>query len=326
MGEASFVGTYSNTAGLWFDKSRMDPGMGNVMIILACQIILYSILYTYLEQVIDSGAGVPKHPLFFLGMKHAGMGKAPSADPDGAKSGRNADVLKEEEECGKKDKDNVAILIKGLRKVFPGRGGQKEKIACHSLTLHVEYGQCFGLLGPNGAGKSTSINMLVGFLEPTDGQAFVCGKNIRYELADIYAQMGLCPQHDLLWETLTAEEHLNFYGRLKGLENAALEQAVAKALKDVNLYEVRAKQAGQYSGGMKRRLSVAISLIGDPKVTTHPAARFGANNDVVRAKTVTRVAALIAATVRPAFYGVPLEQKGLLTISCVATGGLHGRA
>jgi len=78
--------------------------------------------------------------------------------------------------------------------------------------------------------------------------------------------MGLCPQHDLLWETLTSREHLSFYGRLKGLEGKPLEQAVDKALKDVNLYEVGDKQAGQYSGGMKRRLSVAISLIGDPKV------------------------------------------------------------
>jgi ABC-type Na+ transport system ATPase subunit NatA len=81
--------------------------------------------------------------------------------------------------------------------------------------------------------------------------------------------MGLCPQHDLLWETLTSREHLTFYGRLKGLEGKPLEQAVDKALKDVNLYEVGDKQAGQYSGGMKRRLSVAISLIGDPKVSTH---------------------------------------------------------
>jgi hypothetical protein len=112
--------------------------------------------------------------------------------------------------------------------------------------------------------------------------------------------MGLCPQHDLLWETLTAREHLSFYGRLKGLEGVPLKQAVDKALKDVNLYEVGDKEAGQYSGGMKRRssvttvrlsiplgplcmrlarlsilysagmtrrLSVAISLIGDPKVT-----------------------------------------------------------
>jgi len=269
MGEAAFVGTYSNQPGLMFEASRMDGGMGNVMIILACQIVLYSILYTYLEQVIDSGAGVPKHPLFFLGIQPAGISpKDLNQDSDKAKSGRNPDVIKEEEETRKLDKNDptTAILIRGLRKIFPGRGGGEKKIACHSLSLAVKYGECFGLLGPNGAGKSTSINMLVGFLAPTDGDAYVCGKSIRYELPEIYSHMGLCPQHDLLWETLTSREHLTFYGRLKGLEGKPLEQAVDKALKDVNLYEVGDKQAGQYSGGMKRRLSVAISLIGDPKV------------------------------------------------------------
>jgi ABC-type multidrug transport system fused ATPase/permease subunit len=265
MGEAAFVGTYSNQPGLMFEASRMDGGMGNVMIILACQIVLYSILYTYLEQVIDSGAGVPKHPLFFLGMTPAGASQASlKQNDDGAKSGRNADVVAEELRTRTMDKNSAAILVRNLHKVFPGRGGGKAKIACHSLSLAVEYGECFGLLGPNGAGKSTSINMLVGFLEPTDGTAFVAGKDIRYELSEIYSQMGLCPQHDLLWETLTAREHLSFYGRLKGLEGAPLKQAVDKALKDVNLYEVGDKEAGQYSGGMKRRSSVTIVRLSIP--------------------------------------------------------------
>jgi ABC-type lipoprotein export system ATPase subunit len=265
MGEAAFVGAYSNTHGLTFERSRMDPGMGNVMIILTCQIILYSFLYAYLEQVIDSGAGVPKHPLFFFGMTPAGASQASiKQDDDGAKSGRNADVVAEELRTRMMDKSSAAILVRNLQKVFPGRGGGKAKVACHSLSLAVEYGECFGLLGPNGAGKSTSINMLVGFLEPTDGTAFVAGKDIRYELPEIYSQMGLCPQHDLLWETLTAREHLSFYGRLKGLQGVPLKQAVDKALEDVNLYEVGDKEAGQYSGGMKRRLSVAIVRLSIP--------------------------------------------------------------
>ncbi|XP_062026161.1 ABC transporter A family member 7-like [Rosa rugosa] len=80
--------------------------------------------------------------------------------------------------------------------------------------------------------------------------------------------MGVCPQHDLLWESLTGREHLLFYGRLKNLKGSALIEAVEESLKSVNLFYggVADKQAGKYSGGMKRRLSVAISLIGDPKV------------------------------------------------------------
>ncbi|CAM8982274.1 unnamed protein product [Rhodiola kirilowii] len=93
--------------------------------------------------------------------------------------------------------------------------------------------------------------------------------DIRTEMNSVYTRMGVCPQHDLLWETLTGREHLLFYGRLKNLKGAALHQAVEESLKGLNLLQGGAadKPAGKYSGGMKRRLSVAISLIGNPKVS-----------------------------------------------------------
>ncbi|KAL7161460.1 hypothetical protein ACSBR2_042010 [Camellia fascicularis] len=110
----------------------------------------------------------------------------------------------------------------------------------------------------------------------------------------IYTSMGVCPQHDLLWETLTAREHLLFYGRLKNLKGSALNLAVEESLKGVNLHSggVADKEAGKYSGGMKRRLSVAISLIGDPKVVymdepstgLDPASRNELWNVVMKAK------------------------------------------
>ncbi|PKU86162.1 ABC transporter A family member 6 [Dendrobium catenatum] len=109
---------------------------------------------------------------------------------------------------------------------------------------------------------------MTGLLTPTSGTALVEGLDIRSNMDEIYASMGVCPQHDLLWETLTGREHLLFYARLKNLKGAALIQAVEESLKSVNLFHggVADKQVGKYSGGMKRRLSVAISLIGDPKV------------------------------------------------------------
>ncbi|KAL0920884.1 hypothetical protein M5K25_007899 [Dendrobium thyrsiflorum] len=124
------------------------------------------------------------------------------------------------------------------------------------------------MLGPNGAGKTSFINMMTGLLTPTSGTALVQGLDIRSNMDEIYASMGVCPQHDLLWETLTGREHLLFYARLKNLKGAALIQAVEESLKSVNLFHggVADKPVGKYSGGMKRRLSVAISLIGDPKV------------------------------------------------------------
>lgn len=169
-----------------------------------------------------------------------------------------------------------------------------EKIAVRGLSLALSHGECFGMLGPNGAGKTSFISMMIGLTVPTSGTAFVEGLDIRIDMDGIYTSMGVCPQHDLLWETLTGREHLLFYGRLKNLKGAALTQAVEESLKSVNLFHggVGDKQAGKYSGGMKRRLSVAISLIGDPKVVymdepstgLDPASRNNLWNVVKRAK------------------------------------------
>ncbi|KAG2649453.1 hypothetical protein PVAP13_1NG102200 [Panicum virgatum] len=110
--------------------------------------------------------------------------------------------------------------------------------------------------------------MLTGFTKPTSGTAYIDGMDIRLDMGKIYTGIGVCPQFDLLWETLTGREHLMFYGRLKNLRCAALDRAVEQSLKSVRLFDGGAadKRVAEYSGGMKRRLSVAISLIGDPKV------------------------------------------------------------
>lgn len=92
---------------------------------------------------------------------------------------------------------------------------------------------------------------MIGFLEATRGEAFISGMDIRQDMNSIYKIMGVCPQHDLLWETLTAEEHLFFYARLKGLTGSAIRAAVDTALTSVRLYDVRNKRAGKFSGGAR---------------------------------------------------------------------------
>mmetsp|Transcript_55864 Transcript_55864/g.116883 ORF Transcript_55864/g.116883 Transcript_55864/m.116883 type:complete len:317 (-) Transcript_55864:116-1066(-) len=155
-------------------------------------------------------------------------------------------------------------MIKEIHKVYPPHMGNKAKTAVRTLTMGVQHGECFGMLGPNGAGKTTTINMLVGFTQPTSGTADVEGFDIRTDMDRIYSLMGVCPQHDILWDTLTARQHMLFYGRLKNLGPLALKTAVVEGLKEVNLLHVIDEMAGTFSGGMKRRLSVAISMIGDP--------------------------------------------------------------
>ncbi|KAL1210262.1 ABC transporter A family member 6 [Cardamine amara subsp. amara] len=192
-----------------------------------------------------------------------------------------------------------AILCDNLKKVYPGRDGNPPKLAVRGLSLAVNSGECFGILGPNGAGKTSFINMMIGLVKPTSGSAFVQGLDICNDMDRVYTSMGVCPQHDLLWETLTGREHLLFYGRLKNLKGSDLNQAVEESLKSVNLFRggVADRPAGKYSGGMKRRLSVAISLIGNPKVVymdepstgLDPASRMNLWTVIKRAKKHTAI-------------------------------------
>lgn len=181
----------------------------------------------------------------------------------------NEDVVKEEARvarmvAGEGNKD--AVIVREIAKTFPAYHGNPPKIAVRTLSMGVAHGECFGMLGPNGAGKTTTINMLVGFTPPTSGTATVEGLDVRTDMNRIYTLMGVCPQHDILWDTLTPREHLNFYGRLKNLDGSELRLSITDCLREVNLLHVIDEQVHTFSGGMKRRLSVAISLIGKPLI------------------------------------------------------------
>lgn len=301
----SFTGNYMGTDGMrWGDLSDSTNGMRDILIIMFVEWLIVLFVAYYIDQVLSSGNGVKRSPLFFLQnfrkKKPMSSFRKPSLKRQGSKvfvKMEKADVSQEREKVEQlllESGANHAIICDNLRKVYPGRDGNPEKIAVKGLSLALSHGECFGMLGPNGAGKTSFISMMIGLTVPTSGTAFVEGLDIRTDMDGIYTSMGVCPQHDLLWETLTGREHLLFYGRLKNLKGAALTQAVEESLKSVNLFHggVGDKQAGKYSGGMKRRLSVAISLIGDPKVVymdepstgLDPASRNNLWNVVKRAK------------------------------------------
>jgi len=153
-----------------------------------------------------------------------------------------------------------------IHKTFPGGCLRRDKVAVHNLSMHIDHGECVGFLGPNGAGKSTTINLLSGYLRPSSGTALIGGRDIRAHFDTIRLELGVCPQGNLLWDDLTGPEHLQFYGRLKNLRGAALDKEVRHWMAQVNLTSAWHKFARQYSGGMKRRLCVAMALIGAPSV------------------------------------------------------------
>ncbi|KAI8606813.1 P-loop containing nucleoside triphosphate hydrolase protein, partial [Chytriomyces sp. MP71] len=153
-----------------------------------------------------------------------------------------------------------------MKKVYPGRKGLGPKIAVRDVTFAEERGVIFGLLGPNGAGKTTLINILTGLYESSAGEARLAGFDVKTETASVYNQIGVCPQFDILWEDLTIEEHLYFYARLKGVGRGNEAEAVERSLEQVSLTSLRKRLSKNLSGGEKRRLSIAIALVGDPAV------------------------------------------------------------
>jgi len=139
-------------------------------------------------------------------------------------------------------------------------------VAVDHLTLEVRRGEVFGLLGPNGAGKTTTVRMICGLLKPTSGRVVVLGCEMPREALKARRFIGLLPQESDVYESLTGRENLEYFGRLYGLEGEKLARRVEEVLKLVGLEERADDRAGEYSGGMKRRLMVARAIIHDPEL------------------------------------------------------------
>jgi len=138
--------------------------------------------------------------------------------------------------------------------------------AVDDLTFTVAKGEIFGLLGPNGAGKSTTINILTGLLEPTGGSAMVGGFDVVNDSGKVHGIIGLCPQETSYFKYLTGRENIELFGNLHGMPKDILRNRVNMLLEKIGLTEVSDRKTGQYSGGMVRRVNLAMALIHDPEI------------------------------------------------------------
>ena len=160
-----------------------------------------------------------------------------------------------------KEQHGEAIVITGLRKEFDTPDGTKVAVDDVDMKLYTD--QITVMLGHNGAGKTTLISMLTGLIAPTDGAINVFGRDLATNLAEVRRDLGVCPQHDVLWPELTAAEHLRLYCAIKGVPSGSVEAEVTRAIAQVGLTEKTNVLAGQLSGGQKRKLSLAIAFIGE---------------------------------------------------------------
>ena len=165
-------------------------------------------------------------------------------------------VLKQEYEEGR---DPSAELF-GLQKTF---GTFR---AVDNIAYAIDNDQLFVLLGHNGAGKTTTFNMLTGLTIPSGGDAIVFGQSIKSSMDKIRPIMGVCPQHDVLWSGLSPKQHLRLFAVVKGLDDEQINEEIKARLDDVSLHAVQNNAVSTFSGGMKRRLSISLALIGNPKI------------------------------------------------------------
>jgi ABC-2 type transport system ATP-binding protein len=151
------------------------------------------------------------------------------------------------------------IEVANLCKRFNGT------VAVDDVSFEVPMGTTFGLLGPNGAGKTTTINILCGLLRPDGGMVLLDGKSDPTQ-PSVRASLGVVPQTLALYQELTAQSNLEFFGRINGLAGARLKERVGAALEMAGLTERRKCRVSTFSGGMKRRLNMVCSLLHEPTI------------------------------------------------------------
>ncbi|KAF9992881.1 ATP-binding cassette sub- A member 1 [Entomortierella chlamydospora] len=255
---------------------------------------VFAILTLYFDQVVADDYGNKRHPFFFLDpsfygfhfrKKLTGRDWIAAQETDKAKRDSRRKKMNKNHElpCEDEDDDDVnaerllaldpsfetQARICNLQKIFQESAFRKsplDKIAVKDLCLTLQEGKLLALLGQNGAGKSTTMNMLSGLTKSTGGDAMFYGLSMNSEMAEIRSMMGVCPQHDILFGDLTAEEHIQLYAGLKNVPKHEIPRLAEERLKAVRLWQVKDKLSHTYSGGMKRRLSMVISTLGDPKI------------------------------------------------------------
>jgi ABC-type multidrug transport system ATPase subunit len=269
----------------WYDIHDNDDvwPIINTFYVLVIDSILYFLIAWYLDSVlpVEYGVSQPWYYIFspFYWTDHSCLKRKSATlsteenineeEEEAMKATLDEDVWEERQRVLRDDCDeDVRVKVINLKKVYkkwPIRS-KWDFTAVKGLNLHVKKDSLFCLLGHNGAGKTTTFNMLVGMFAPTEGDCLIDGKSVRRDVAELRSKLGFCPQHDLLWPVLTAREHLRIYASFKNLPSALVDEEIETRLNGVGLGSMGDVATSEFSAGLRRRLSIAISLIGNPSI------------------------------------------------------------
>ena len=255
--------TAAMTAGMFGGGDAQDPSMFDWDIAGKDLLYLYlsALVYTLFVLGYDFLASYPAMDKKLHDMLPGSRGQVEAVQEVVSEIEFDKDVHAEAERVASGAADGDVVKLHNLQKVYPGG-----KLAVKNISLGIPLGECFGLLGINGAGKTSTLKILSGDQLPTAGTAHVNGMNVLENQRAVRTLIGYCPQFDALLDLLTVREHLELFSRIKNVPEAEIDASVDAALNRMDLMRYANKLAGALSGGNKRKLCVAMAIMGKPKV------------------------------------------------------------
>ncbi|KAM9081967.1 ATP-binding cassette sub-family A member 2 isoform 2-T2 [Megaptera novaeangliae] len=260
-----------------FSQSPVEGDDFNLLLavtMLMVDAVVYGVLTWYIEAVHPGMYGLPR-PWYFPLQKSYWLGSGRTEAWEWSWPWARAprlSVMEEDQACAMESRRleemrgmeeepthlPLVLRVDKLTKVYKS----DRKPALNRLSLNLYENQVVSFLGHNGAGKTTTMSILTGLFPPTSGSATIYGHDIRTEMDEIRKNLGMCPQHNVLFDRLTVEEHLWFYSRLKSMAQEEIRKEMDKMIEDLELSNKRHSLVQTLSGGMKRKLSVAIAFVG----------------------------------------------------------------
>ena len=220
------------------------------------------LLGLYLDNVVPGVGGIRKPLYYFLMPSYWGERKRSnrSNQEETKNMEETEDFERVTEDLRSLEASGEILKIRGLKKSFGGSP------AVDGISMELYSGQIFALLGHNGAGKTTTIGLLTGLLNADAGTASAFGVELFEERSEARKLMGLCPQHEILYSELTVQESFFVFGTFKGMKPTEIREQSTRLMNDLQLREKRFTLTKNLSGGMKRKLSAGIALLGNPKL------------------------------------------------------------